>query len=62
MCFYGFSDDVNSLILLKNSLISTIKNTVMPRYPLIQYPRFQLPKVYRGRKEKNWKIKEINVS
>jgi hypothetical protein len=30
MCFYGFSDDVNSLVLLKNSLISTIKNSHAP--------------------------------
>jgi hypothetical protein len=33
--------------------------TVMPPYPLIQYPHFQLSAVYRGLK-KNLKIKEIN--
>jgi hypothetical protein len=38
-----------------------IRNTVVPPYPLIQYPRFQLSAVYRGPKKK-WKIKEKSGS
>jgi hypothetical protein len=35
---------------------TSITYTVVPPYPLIQHPRFQLSAVYRG-PPKNWKIK-----
>jgi hypothetical protein len=38
-----------------------VSYTVVPPYPLIQYPWFQLSAVYQGLK-KNWKLKEINGS
>jgi hypothetical protein len=40
--------------------VSAFSKTVVPPYPLIQYPRFQLSTVYRG--PKRMKIKEINGS
>jgi hypothetical protein len=39
-------------------LIGISTNTVVPPYPLIRYPQFQLSAVYRGPKQKIAKLKK----